>query len=331
MVLEMEADRMARLKLDQALLDTERELVKEEYHWRVENNAWVNMIRKAVSHLYPNHPYQWGPIGLYQDIASVSLQEIQEFYNTHYTPNNAVLVIAGDVSHENALESAKKFFGSIPSKLLPQRPDLKINPDTVSSNYESDANYIVPVTLLSYYTPAINHPDSAPLSLLFRILTSGKNSRFNKRLSRDNELVTGFYPFIRQSTGSGLICFVSYHLPHFSGKIKAEIENQIKEISENGVKRHELVIAKNQVISELVFDQYEVTSVASRLGSYETAVDDYRFYYEKLRQLAGVTNEDIIGVAKKYLQLKNQKEISYKANNGKFYIWWYGLFKSIVA
>ncbi len=331
MVLEMEADRMYQLKLNQTILDTEREVVKEEFHWRYENNAWNNLYRKAKSHFFPNHPYQWGAIGLYADIESFSLQDIQEFYDHYYAPNNAVLVITGDVKHEATLSMVKNLFGVIPSKTIPESPDLKLNPKEISSFYESNANYIVPVTLLSYYMPPSNHPDTAPLEILFQILTHGKNSRLRKKLTRDNDLVTGFSPFYGQQEGVGMMAFVSFHLPHFSEKTKAVIENELKIISEEGIKRHELVIAKNQILSEIVFSRYQATSIASRLGYFETTRDDYRQYDEEIKRLTRVTNEDIVRVSRKYLGLENQKEIYFTANNSKFYIWWYGLFRSIIS
>ncbi len=125
--------------------------------------------------------------------------------------------------------------------------------------------------------------------------------------------------------------FASFHLPHFSKKVKAVIENELKEISKKGVRPHELVIAKNQILSEIVFSRYEVQSIASRLGYFETARNDYRVYNDVIKQLTSVTNEDIIRVSKKYLQIEDQKEIHFSANNSKFYIWWYGLFRSIVS
>ncbi len=198
MVLEMEADRMHQLRLNQNILNTEREVVKEEYHRSFENNAWNNLNRKANSHLFPNHPYQWGAIGLYSDIESFSLQEIQNFYDSYYAPNNAILVIAGDVKQEDTLSLVKKLFGEIPPKQIPEPPDLQINPKDISSSYESDANYIVPITFLSYYLPPESHPDSSSLKILFQILTFGKSSRLRKKLARDNDLVTGFHPFFRQ-------------------------------------------------------------------------------------------------------------------------------------
>ncbi|MEK9657207.1 MAG: pitrilysin family protein [bacterium] len=311
LVFRLEADRMQYLQIDQQRLDKEREVVKEEYHWRVQNNPDGEMYYKAQQKLYPNHPFMYGPIGKLEDINHFTVAQCEAFYKKHYAPNKAVLVVVGDVSPDTVKQLAKKYFTAIPSR--PKMPDINLDlaPRQTQelTTFKDQSSLPTPVTIWTFYTPEARHPDAIPLKLLYSILDYDKGARFHRKIVKENELAFNFVSYPDFSLGTGTLSFMAYHQPEAESKIRDIIFKEIQDIQQKGATDQELQKAKNQALARRYFDSYTAEKIASQLLHAALIENGYQSYEHYIEEVKNVSHDDIIRVARKYLRPGNATEL----------------------
>ena len=182
LIMDLESDRMANLQVTEENLKSEREVVKEERRFRVENQPQGALFEAIYATVFKSYPYRWPVIGWMQDLDHIDINKCREFFKTYYSPNNATIVIAGDFDISDAKSLLQKYYGGIPSQNIPIlktpiEPEQKAQREMrVSKNVQNEH------LALSFRTPDGKHEDNYPLEILTEILGGGEFSRLYKKL-----------------------------------------------------------------------------------------------------------------------------------------------------
>lgn len=314
-VFDMEADRMENLILDQKVLDTEREVVGEEL--RLGENNWYNrMGSERYKHLYPaQHPYKVDVIGNLDEITAYTTKQCQDFYDKFYSPNNAYLVIVGDVKAEQIFEFANKYFGPI-KKQLPLNAK-KTEPDVfnfVPTTEEMQIDY--PVQIYSYVVPApaVGTADYYGFNLLRDLLFNNSNSILNNSVVERGNLA---YQIVTQSDDSRLYSNVAtfdvvMQAQMGNAKVKKVVSKEIYDIINEGIDQ-ELIdnYVKNLEVNQ-TFQNFSNQAIADKLGFAEYYFMDYKKYNQALETYKTIKAEQLTDICKKYFNPENLKVINIK-------------------
>jgi zinc protease len=313
-VLDMEADRMSNLILDQKVLDTERQVVGEEL--RLGENNWYNRLaEERYKHLYPKgHPYQVDVIGNLSEIVNFTTKQCQDFYDKYYSPNNAFLVVTGNVKAETVFEMAKKYFGAI-KKQLPLN-DKKAEPDIFSHTIGvEEMNVDFPVQIYSYIVPApaFGHKDYYAFNLLSDLLFGNANSVFNQQLVNTNiayQVVSGNYESRMYHN------FAYYDIVMRAGignaKAKKVIAKEIYDIVNEGLEQELLDNYISNIETQETFVKYSNAAISDELGFAEFYYKDYNKYDAKLEAYKKIKVDDLKAIAQRYFDTEKVKVINIK-------------------
>ena len=188
----MESERMLHPIIEQIGVDTQNEVVKEEKRQRIDNAPYGKIIYRTGidNHLFKVHPYGRSVIGSMEDLNAAQLDEFIDFNNQYYNPNNAVLVVAGDINIEETKELIEKYFGPIPNNAEPNEREEIVEPPITETIYvtEYDPNIQIPAFVFSYITPKSTDKDAYVLDYISTILTGGNSSRMYKRMVEDEKV-----------------------------------------------------------------------------------------------------------------------------------------------
>jgi zinc protease len=300
--MDIESDRMENLRIDGANLKSEREVVKEERRFRVDNNP-QGILREALfSTLFKVHPYRWPVIGSMQDLDNVSVETAQNFHKTYYAPNNAVLVIAGDFKPDLAKKWIEKYYGGLKAQPLPQqvRPTepVQTSPRAQILSREVQNTQFV----LAYQAPSSGADDAYALDLLANILGNGTSSRMYQQLVYKNQLATSAYAYNSSLQESGVFQLVVNLKPGASvGEAERAVRGIMWRPSNLLVTEQELRKAKNQVMKSYVDGLKTIHGKAESLAMNEILFGDYERLFSDLDRYNRVTPEQIRKAAQKYL------------------------------
>lgn len=303
MVLHLEAERMAFLKIDQEAFDTERKVVEEERRLWL-NRPYGTVPEKILPEIFTVHPYRWLTIGNIAHLRAASVAELREFWTRYYVPNNATLVIVGAVKHEDAHSLARKTFGWIPRYPDPPRVTVREPMPTESKTITIKAdNAPSPVVGMVFRTVPAGHDDYVPIQMLASILGGGPSSRlYRKIVAEDQSAViaaAGAYSLEHDGgIGAGAV------LAPFGGdpkKVLATIEAEITRLREERVTSEELDKARNQMLKGVVMGTLTVESKASLLGNAAVVEGDVSRVNRQIDDVRRVTTDDLLRVAREYL------------------------------
>ncbi len=310
MVLWLEAERMAFLKINQGYFDTERAVVAEEYRLGREQ-PYGTAADKILPEIFTQHPYRWTPIGDMDELAAASADELQEFWNTYYVPNNAALVVVGDVDHGEVVALAKQYFGWIPSYPEPPRVTVKEPLPTAPLAIKvKERNGPVPIVAVGYRTVPTGHPDELALDMLGRILGGGESSRLYRDLVTKKELaiVALSAAFSLEQDGMFAAAAVLSPFGDEPDEVLAAIRGHLAKIASEGVTPAELTKAKNGMLRDAVTAQLTVASKAQLLGDAAVIKHDLDSVNRELQEIEAITVDDLKAVAARHFV--PQREIS---------------------
>jgi predicted Zn-dependent peptidase len=314
-VFAMESDRMENLILDQKVLDTEREVVGEELRLG-ENNWYRKMMADRYPHLYPTgHPYKVDVIGFLEEITKFTTKQCQDFYDKYYSPNNAYLVIVGDVKAEQMFDFATKYFGGI-KKQLPLNAKTA-EPDVFAFSPTTEEMQIdYPVQIYSYAvaSPAVETTDYYRFNLLRDLLFNNSNSILNNSLIEKGNLA---YQIVTQTDDSRLYSNIStfdvvMQAQMGNAKVKKVISKEIYDIMNEGIDQ-ELIdnYVKNLEVAQ-TFQNFSNQAIADKLGFAEYYFTDYKKYNQTLEVYKTIKAEQLTDICKKYFNPENFKIINIK-------------------
>ena len=308
LALEMEADRMQGLILDNSEFQTEREVVKEERRLRTEDDPQGALVEALFAQAFFSHPYHWPVIGWFADLDAMSLDDLQRHYDTFYSPNNATLIVVGDIKADALLPTIKQLFEPIPKGPSPKQL-LSAEPEQRGERrflLKRDAQ--VPFVMMGFRVPNYSSEDSYALDILESILSYGKSSRLYQSLVYDqkNSLAVGAEYSLMQTDPS---LFYFYALVSPGQKIESvedAIHREIARLQNEPPTEIELQRAKNQVEAGQVFEQDSNFRNAMLLGHAETIGAGWRRVDQFLDRIRAVTAKDVQRVAKQYLTQDNR-------------------------
>ena len=303
LALWLEAERMSSLKIDQAAYDTERKVVEEERRMGL-NQPFGTLVEQGLTEVFKTHPYRWPPIGKIAHLRASSVPELREFWIKYYTPNDATLVIVGDIKHADAQALAKKYFGWIPrgATIEPVKVDepLPANPRSVTLH---EKNAPTPLVGLVYRTVPESHKDQPALELLCTILGDGASSRLYRDLVAQEQIAVKVSAMNETLEQQGML-IAGAVLPPIGGdanKVQAALEAQIARIRTEKVADVELTKARNQALRDMVTATLTVGGKASMLGQSAVVLGDASRVNRAIADIKAVTADDILRVAQTYL------------------------------
>jgi len=309
---KLEADRMANLQLTEEEFSKEIKVVMEERRWRTDDKPQSKVNEAFQSAVYIAHPYSRPVIGFMNDLESMTVEDAREWYNDWYAPNNATVVVVGDVKAEEVYQFAKQHFGRLKPRVLPVRKP-QVEPQQIGERrVVVKAPAKLPYLLMGYHVPALVTPESDwepyALEVLAGVLSGNPAARLNQRLVRETQLA------IDASAGYDLLSrgrqsvFALDATPS-EGKTVAELEvallQQIDNIKESGVTTEELDRVKAGVIAADVYKRDSMFYQGMQLGTIETIGFSWKILQDYPAKLRAVTPEQVQAVAKKYLLKDN--------------------------
>lgn len=301
-IMDVEADRMQFLNVTLENLTSEREVVKEERRYRVDNNPNGILHEVLYETAYHVHPYRWPVIGSMADLANVTAENATEFYKTFYAPSNATLVIAGDFNPTIVKAMIDKHYGTIPSHVI---PELKLAAEPVQNSPRSQfvSRDVQNVSfILAYHTPKTGSPDSYALDLLASILGNGDSSRLHQRLVYRDQTAAGVNAFNSSLQDSGLFeVYVALKPGADFSKAQRAAYGEIWRPRHLGVTSAELEKAKNQLMKDYIDGLKSIHGKAESIALNETIYGDYTRLFTDLDRYNEVTVAQIRTVAEKYL------------------------------
>ena len=304
LVLGLEADRMRNLLLDPREIDSERQVVAEERRTRMEDDPDGYLEEEFLAAAYKAHPYGWPVIGWMEDIQRINPTELRAFYNRFYQPNNALLVIAGDVDARRVIARARETFGRIPRVPAPPPRD-SVEPPQLGERrvqvYKADAR--APIIYIGFHVPNYRSQDAPALELLSTILQEGRASRLYRKLVYEQRLalsIGGEYAYL--SHDPNLFWFSGTPMPgQTPGALEQAIMAEIERVKYEPVPEEEIERAKNQTEAGFVWRQDSVHSRAASLARFEL-VGTWRNGESFVPLIRQVTAADLQRVARAYFQ-----------------------------
>jgi zinc protease len=302
LALELEADRLRGLLLDDKEFQLEREVVKEERRLRTEDDPQSFLVESLFAQAFLMHPYHWPIIGWFPDLNAMTREDLKRHYDTYYVPNNATLIVVGDIKAEALLPTITRLFESIPKGPMPSQQVV------VEPEQKGERRIIVkreaqlPFVMAGYRVPNHVDADSYPLMILESILSHGKSSRLYRSLVYEQKkaLAVGAEYSLLQ-TDPELFYFYAVVRP---GQKVEEVEQglyrEIAKLQAGPPTAKELERAKNQVEASYVFGQDSNFRQAMLFGQAESVGAGWRHVGQFVERIRGVTAEDIQRVAKRY-------------------------------
>jgi len=309
----MESERMLHAKIDQVGVDTQREVVKEEKRQRIDNQPYATFTMEMFKRAFTVHPYNWVPIGSLDDLNAAQLDEFIQFYKTFYVPNNATLSIAGDIDVKETRAMIEKYFGDIPAGTheIP-RPDVEepaLAGPIVDTIYD---NIQLPATFWGYRIPKQTDQDAYALEVLTTLLSGGASSRMSTSLVDDQQLALQVFSFPYTLEDEGL--FIVLGLPQMDkdlAQLEEGMQAEIDRVKNELVSEREFQKVMNQIESDFISGYSSVAGKAEALANYHVYYGDADLINNELERYRSVTREDLMRVAKKYLNDTNRVVLRY--------------------
>ncbi len=311
LMMELEADRMQNLVLTDENVLPELSVVREERRERTDNDPSALLGEQVDAAMYTAHPYGKPVVGWMSEVAKLTREDAMAFYRAHYTPANAVLVVAGDVTPEQVKVLAEKYYGVLKNTFTPEPRVRTAEPDPISSRRVTmvDARAASPVIQRSYLAPSYataNGREALALDLLADILGNGTQSRLYKNLVVDQKIAAqaaAWYSGDQLDSGT----FGVYGAPNPGAdvaKVEAAIDAVLADILKNGVTQKELDRVRNQAIAERVYTLDNQAALARMAGVALTTGLSARSIFDRDIDIEKVTLDDIRQAAEKYITLK---------------------------
>lgn len=313
LALWIESQRMRRLHVDSIGVETQKGVVIEELKMRTDNQPYGTLLTKMCENLFGGSHYGWATIGYIKDLQQATIADFKKFYDTYYQPNNATLVISGDIDIPEVKKYVREYFGQYPKGPAVPKENIDLKPlqkDIIERVVDDKAQ--LPALFIAYRGPDLGDPDYYPMTLLTNILSAGESSRFYQRMVDQDRIAVQVQsvPFSLQYAGALLL--IGIPTPGKNPeKVEMAIDDEISLLLKNGVTDEELQKAKNIIESGFVSDKKNVHSKAQSLAQYYSYYGDANMINSQIEKYMKVTKDDILRVAKKYLLSEKKVVLTY--------------------
>ena len=313
--LELFSELMQNLTLNDEEFQPERDVVAEERRWRTDNNPMGYLQFRVFNNTFIYHPYHWTPIGFMDDIKNWTIEDIKDFHSTYYQPQNAIVVVAGDIKKDDVFSYVEKHF-----KDIKNTKEMPSSVHTVEPKQDGERRAIinkesnVQMLAMTYHIPNFEHEDQIALSALSQLLSSGKSSILQKVLVDEKRLANSVYAYNMELKDPGVFMFMAVANENVDAlKIEKEILDIISKIQKGEIKEKELDKLKINTKADFIYSLESSSDVASLFGTYLVR-DNIKPLLEYEANLEKLKVEDIVNVAKKYLVKENSTTLILKEN-----------------
>ena len=313
--LELFSELMQNLTLNDEEFQPERDVVAEERRWRTDNNPMGYLQFRVFNNTFIYHPYHWTPIGFMDDIKNWTIEDIKDFHSTYYQPQNAIVVVAGDIKKDDVFSYVEKHF-----KDIKNTKEMPSSVHTVEPKQDGERRAIinkesnVQMLAMTYHIPNFEHEDQIALSALSQLLSSGKSSILQKVLVDEKRLANSVYAYNMELKDPGVFMFMAVANENVDAlKIEKEILDIITKIQKGEIKEKELDKLKINTKADFIYSLESSSDVASLFGTYLVR-DNIKPLLEYEANLEKLKVEDIVNVAKKYLVKENSTTLILKEN-----------------
>ncbi|GAB4496931.1 MAG: pitrilysin family protein [Saprospiraceae bacterium] len=309
----LESDRMLALNISKKALDVQRKVVVEEFKETCLNEPYGDAWHHLSELMYHEHPYRWPVIGLVPEhVEKAELDDVRAFFKHWYTPNNAVLAVAGNIRTDDVFQLAEKWFGAIPPgpetqrHLAPEPPQ-----DTPRRREVRSANAPVPAVYLAFRTPARLHPDFYAVDLLSDVLAQGQSSRLYRRLLKERRMFSQIDAYITANIDPGLLVIEGRPAEGVSPDAAlAAIWKELNDLKNQAIDERELQKIQHRFESTVVFSETSVLNKAQNLAFYEL-LDRAELMNEEVATYLAVTTADLHRAANDLFQERNSATLIY--------------------
>lgn len=318
LALWLEADRMARLlpAMTQDKLDTQRDVVKNERRWSVDNQPYGTWWEKLPALAFPpEHPFHHSLIGSMEHLTDATLEDVAEFFRTFYTPDNAVLSIVGDFDAADAKRLVQEYFAPIPRGTgRPALPDMRV--PTVFGEWRREVaadDVMVPRLFLAMRTPVLGADDYFTASVAGAVLGSGRGSRLYQQLVRERQLASSISAFTFDlAKGTDLLIIDATARPGVSGEVLEQAVGEVLDaMHESGVRDDEVARAVALITTDLVVALQSAQTRADKLSQFATFFGDPSLVNEQAERFQRVSAAQVNQLARERLGRNNRASLLY--------------------
>ena len=313
MGLWLESERLMHPVINKIGVDTQSEVVQEERRMRYDNAPYGRWREQMYIALFKKHPYRWQPIGSLEHLASASLDDFKEFNKKYYVPNNAVLVVAGDIEIEKTKKMIRDYFGPIPKGDDIQRNTFVEEPivSTIKAKYH-DSNIQIPAIFMGYRTPAQTDRDAYVLDMISTYLSDGKSSKLYKKLVDEKKKALQVFAFNGSQEDYGAYVVGALPVGETSLEdLKKEIDEEIVKLQTEPITEKDYQKLQNKFENKFVNSNSSVSGIANSLARYHMLYDDTNLINNEIDIYQTITREEITAVANKYLKPNQRVELEY--------------------
>lgn len=306
---KLEADRMQNLLLEPQEFAKEIKVVREERRMRTDDNPQALTFERFMASAHLNVPYHHPVIGWMDDLNHMNIRDLKKWYQTYYAPNNATLVVVGDVEADKVHQLAKTYFGNIKISQLPDRKAMEEPPSLGKKNLKITVPAKLPLLMLGFGVPSVpssKNYEPYALELIAGILDAGDSARFSKHIIRGKNVASNtevYYNLYSRYPSQ----FILYGIPAKGKSMKtleAALLEEIENLQTQKVSKEELQRVKNQIIAQKVFEKDSIFGQAMELGLLETVGAGWQASETFTQQIKQITPEQIQETAQKYFQQK---------------------------
>jgi len=309
----LESERMLHPIIDQKGVDTQNEVVKEEKRLRVDNAPYGQIFAEVKKNLYKKHPYRWSTIGSMDHLDAATLEEFMAFNEKFYVPNNATLVVAGDLDISKTKKLVQDYFGPIPRGKAIEKIDIKEDPITtqINATYE-DPNIQLPAIVAAYRTPSMKENDAYVLDMISSVLSDGKSSRLYKKLVDEQKqaLQIGAFNISQEDYGQYIIFGIPLGDVDLD-TLMAEIDEEVEKIQNELISEREFGKLQNTFENRFVNSNSSIEGIAGSLASYHELYGNTDLINKEIEIYRSITREDIKRVANQYLNSNQRLVLKY--------------------
>ncbi|MGJ8737054.1 M16 family metallopeptidase [Zobellia laminariae] len=309
----LESERMLHPVIDQKGIDTQQEVVKEEKRLRYDNRPYGQLITEVGKNLFKKHPYKDPNIGYMKDLDAATLEDVIAYNHKYYVPNNAVLVVAGDINVPDAKKMIEDYFGPIPKGEDVTRSYPKEDPILKEVRAKAyDANIQIPASVISYRTPGFKERDAYVLDMISTYLSDGRSSKLYKKMVDDQKqaLQVGAFNVGQEDYGMYLV----YALPVGETGLETlvtEMEEEIAKVRDSLISERDHQKLLNKFENQFVNSNSSVEGIANSLARNYLLYGDTELINKEIDIFRSITREEIMEVANKYLRPDQRVIIDY--------------------
>jgi len=308
LVLWLEADRMASLRINEDVLKKEREVVKEERRMRIDNQPYGRLNELIYDQAFTVHPYRHPTIGSMEDLEAASVEDVRDFFRTYYVPGNATIVIVGDFETKEAQELVTRYLGRVPGSARPVPRDIPKEPSqTKERRVRLEENWPLPAVVVAHHITFDGHPDSYPLHIASKVLSDGRSSRIYRKLVYEKGLALAAFGGGNIIEHPNLFYAVAIVQPgHTPEETVDALIAELDRLRTEPISMGELQQAKNQFARDYMFGRESNRDKASQLGHAAVIHNDIKTADDEFDIFMNLTPADVQRVARRYFTPENR-------------------------